>query len=235
MKERVLKLITKERIGLSLSTCTMIIGITFGRETPNGSSLGASLFRYWGIPVWSSTEGHWNYPSLVSLIILIIGLFWARRYMKGKRLFLLLVLVILATPYIQSGITHLYLKNFYGIQTVDYNRQNSMVEVKTDANNSIVLVGHEDLTNYGHEDVTFNMSIRPRSFERQSGSWFTHDIPLENWSNNLDSFTLCPGEERSITVTATINNDPGYSQMQGMANGPDLVISDQQGQKVFVQ
>lgn len=92
-----------------------------------------------------------------------------------------------------------------------------------------MLAGHIDLTNYGHEDVTFNVSIRPRSFERQSVGWFTHDIQLENWSNNLDSFTLFPGEERSMTVTARINNVKGYSQMQGMANGPDLVISNQQG------
>jgi len=131
MKERVLNLITKERIGLTISTCIMIVGVAFGRETPNGSSLGASLFRNLGIPVWSSEQLHWNYPSLVGLMILVMGLIWARQYLKGKRLFLLLVLVIITTPYLQSTITNLYLKNFSGIQTVDYDRRNSLIEVKT--------------------------------------------------------------------------------------------------------
>ena len=81
------------------------------------------------------------------------------------------------------------------------------------------------------------MSISPRNSELKSGisSWFNHNIPLEEWTTNSDSFTLYPGEKCSIPITEKINNDTGFIQLQGEVNGPDLILSNGQGQKPFQQ
>ena len=89
--------------------------------------------------MWFGKQIHWSYPGLVSLVLFVIALFWASRYLTGKRLVLMLVMVILAAPYLQSGITLIYLKSMNGIQAVDYDKQNALTQAKTTDYNKTIM------------------------------------------------------------------------------------------------
>lgn len=212
-------------------------GILMGITTKSGFSLGSSMFQFFGLQSWSREQIGLYYPGILSIVLIVLGVFMARKHVSFKNVFIIILAGILVAPFVVSWGKVAYLKTSTGINAMEYNRKQSNFKVQIENGSEIITIrGNIKLTNHGNEKVSFYMVLRPRDHEknRESG-WFVEDIELyeKNINNDFVNFVLEPGQSKSIDVYSEIPNYNQIYYMEGNLNGPDLVIYNEHEKKHY--
>lgn len=158
--------VRKYRI-LILSITLIVASIVFGLSNDNGPSLGEFIFKKVGLPVSSNgTEGAY-YPGILSLIVLVIGLWLfrkARQTIQIKNTDIILAILIffaICKPIYTS--TYDWIRGYSdGLKSIDLVRNASYVKIDNgNQEGKKIITAFLRMKNYGKERKIFKIRLIP--------------------------------------------------------------------------
>ncbi|HHY27015.1 MAG TPA: hypothetical protein GX523_09800 [Desulfitobacterium dehalogenans] len=207
-----------------ISVLLIISAFIIGSTTQSGFSFGREIFLDLGLPIWTNGRTGFNYVSIISLIILFLGIILAKTEVPRRRVGILILFLIVLSPMLISIIEPVYFKMHKELAAVQYDSKRTHFNVRSSEDNKHIIVqGTVVLTNDGKNPVTLSMKIAADSnIERD---WFWQDIILfrGHISEEPGVFTLLPGETQTIPTFSTIPSK-NVSSLHGSINGPNLIL-----------
>lgn len=207
-----------------ISVLSIISAFMIGSTTQTGFSFGRELFLNLGLPIWTNVRTGFNYVSIISLIILVLGIRLAKTEVPRSRIGILILFLIVLSPMLISIIEPVYFKMHKELAAVQYDSKRTHFNIRSSEDNKHIIVqGTVVLTNHGKNPVKLSMKIPADSnIERD---WFWQDIILfrGDISEEPGVFTLLPGETQTIPTFSTIPSKNVYS-LHGSIDGPNLIL-----------
>ncbi|WP_434512143.1 hypothetical protein [Desulfitobacterium sp. AusDCA] len=199
-------------------------GIIIGFTTRTGFSLGDRIFLDLGISPWSNSQTGFHNTIVISLVLFLIGGIEARRVVSRRKLFILIILLMLLTPTVLSLIKPVYFGIHSGLASIEYESRISHFDIRSSEDNkNVEVIGSIILTNHGKKPI--RVGIKIPADDRIHREWLLHDLVLlgVNDSEEPGTFILPPGETENILTFTTIPSENGYNG-RGLMNGPNLIL-----------
>jgi hypothetical protein len=145
----------------------IVVIIMISAETSNSVAIGDIILRKVGLKAWSNGTKGYHYMLIYSLILLIAGYkgivyFLQDFYPKfTKRLPIIIIVLLIFQPPIYSSINKTIKTLSTGVKAIQYNRDTSICNYKTDDNGNVILNANLTFENYSNTEVKFYIKLLP--------------------------------------------------------------------------
>ncbi|QAA32125.1 hypothetical protein [Clostridium manihotivorum] len=234
MKLRINK---KKTLGM-LFVALIIFSMIFSLATTNSVPLGDIILKRLGLKTWSNGTEGFHYTVLYSIAMLIIGYNGAYHYLHDiypkfiKRIPLLLVILLLIFPSIQSSIDKTAKSFSKGVNAIDYRKDISYCNFTKDSSGNVVLNTHLQFKNYSNKDVKIYIKLVPDNLGPENSIIKDPVVALDIRSNAPREFLIHAKSLQGLDVQFKTNLQTTTSY-QGSAQGLNLIIYDNNQEKSF--